>query len=144
MERVRYGRTGKCSTAAAVVKETFKRGKMGMPGEHVIEEYRPDAYARTAASRPDRDAMLPALTDPYKAAGTADNGEVSRLVLIMGKDGFKPGATAYYLMQYVHIGLGEFGFDADGQIFRFVFSDIQPKLVTVPGVACCGYATISA
>jgi hypothetical protein len=104
-----------------------------MPGEQVSEEYRPDAYARTAASRLDRDAMLPALTDPYKAAGTADNGEVSRLVLVMGKDGFKPGATAYYLMQYVHIGLGEFGFDADGQFFRFVFSDIQPKVVTVRG-----------
>ena len=54
-------------------------------------------------------------TDPYKAMGTPDNSEISRLVLIMGKDGFKPGATAYYFLQYVHIGLGEFGFDAGGQ-----------------------------
>jgi hypothetical protein len=74
--------------------------------------------------------LLPALNDAYKAAGFVDN-KVSRLVVIMGKDGFKIGATAYYVFQYAHIGLGELGFTANGQILRFVFSDIQPKLLTV-------------
>ena len=39
-------------------------------------------------------AALPGLNDSYKAAGTPDNNEVSRLVPVMGKDGFKPGGTA--------------------------------------------------
>jgi hypothetical protein len=117
-----------------------------MPGDASLEGYKPDAYLRTSsASRPEKDALLPGVNDPYKAAGTPDNNEVSRLVLIMGKDGFKPAATAYYIMQYVHIGLGEFGFDAGGQFFRFVFSDLQPKLVTVRGrslLRICDYISL--
>ena len=75
-------------------------------------------YSKAALSaRAETEAMLPALSDPYKAAGTPENGEVSRLVLVMGKDGFKPGGTAYYFLQYVHIGMGEFGFSDDGQWF---------------------------
>src|SRR5271154_3886628 len=98
------------------------------------DRLKPLPFTRTAsAGKPEKDAMLPALGDSYKAMGTPDNGEVSRLVLIMGKDGFKIGQTAYYILQYVHIGLGEFSFEADGQVFRFVFADIQPKLVTVRG-----------
>jgi len=77
-------------------------------------------------------ALLPALNDPYKAAGFADS-EVSRLVLVMAKDGFHVGETAYIAFQYVHLGMGEFGFTADGQWFNFVISDLQPKLVTVRG-----------
>jgi hypothetical protein len=92
--------------------------------------YNPDAYLRRPA--PEKTAMLPGLNDPNKAAGFVDN-EVSRLVLIMGKDGFRIGRMAYVFLQYVHIGLGELGFTADGQVFRFIFSDLQPKLVTVRG-----------
>jgi hypothetical protein len=77
-------------------------------------------------------ALLPGLNTEYKAAGFTDN-EVSRLVLIMGKDGFRLGHHAYITLQYVHIGIGQFGFTANGQVFSFVFSDIQPKLVTVHG-----------
>jgi hypothetical protein len=77
-------------------------------------------------------ALLPALNDPYKAAGFVDS-DVSRLVLVMGKDGFRMGENAYIVFQYVHIGMGQFGFTANGQVFSFVFSDLQPKLVTVHG-----------
>jgi hypothetical protein len=117
-----------------------------MPGDVAMEGYKPDAYVRTLpAARPDKDAKLPGMNDPYQAAGHPENGELSRLVLIMGKDGFKPGATAYYIMQYVHIGLGEFGFDAHGQFFRFLFSDLQPKLVMVRGrslLRICDYISL--
>ena len=88
------------------------------------------AYAGSSEKLP---ALLPGLTTAYKAGGNVENNEVSRLVLIMGKEGFKPGATAYVSLQYVHLGLGEFGFTADGQWFRFVFADLRPKLVTVHG-----------
>jgi hypothetical protein len=90
-------------------------------------------------------AALPGLTTEYKAAGTPENGEVSRLVLIMGQEGFAPGGTAYYQMQYAHIDLGEFGFTANGQVFRFVFSGRQPKLVTVHGrnlLRICDYIAL--
>jgi hypothetical protein len=90
-----------------------------------------DMYARRGAL--EKNPGLPAPGDAYKAAGTLEASELSRLVLIMGRDGFKPGATAYVFLQYVHLGLGEFGFDADGQFFRFVFSDLAPKRVTVRG-----------
>jgi hypothetical protein len=104
-----------------------------MPG-NVIEGLKADAYSRAAQpSRAETDALLPALGDPYKAAGTPDSGEISRLVLVMGKDGFKPEGTAYYFLQYVHLSLGEFGFWDDGQWFTFIWSDVQPKLVTVRG-----------
>ena len=106
---------------------------MSDDGDEKVERLKPLPFVRPPAkARPDKEALLPSPDDPYQAAGFADN-EVSRLVLIMGKDGFKPGCTAYYLLQYVHIGLGEFGFEAGGQFFRFVFADIQPKLVTVHG-----------
>lgn len=106
-----------------------------MDGDTVERDrIKPLPFTRNPGAKPaEKEALLPALADAYKAMGTADNNEVSRLVLVMGKDGFKPGATAYYFMQYVHMGLGEFGFDADGQFFRFVFSDLQPKQVTVYG-----------
>lgn len=77
-------------------------------------------------------ASLPGLTTAYKASGTVDR-DVSRLVVITGKEGFAPGGTAYHVLQYVHLGLGEFGFTAEGQVFRFLFADLQPKLLTVHG-----------
>lgn len=117
-----------------------------MPGESVIEDLRPDAYSRTSlASRSERDAKLPGENDPYQAAGMADSGEVSRLVLVMGKDGFRPGGIAYYFLQYVHISMGEFGFEADGQWFTFIWSDVQPKLITVRGrnvLRYCDYISL--
>ena len=106
-----------------------------MPGDSVERLLKPEPYARSGeASRAEKDAMWPGLNDPYKAAGGPDSGEVSRLVVVMGKDGFKPGATAYYILQYVHLGLGEFGYAANGeQQFSYLFGDRQPKLLTVRG-----------
>jgi hypothetical protein len=93
-----------------------------------------EPYVRGAVSAgATGEATLPGLNDAYQAAGQPENHEVSRLVIVMGREGFRPGGTAYLFFQYVHLGLGEFGFTADGQFFRFVFADIQPKLVTVHG-----------
>jgi hypothetical protein len=104
-----------------------------MHGE-VIERLKPEPFVRgTAAARPEQEALLPALDDPYQASGLAASSEVSRLVIVMGREGFKAGGKAYHTLQYVHIGLGEFGFWDDGHWFNYVFSDIQPKLVTVRG-----------
>jgi hypothetical protein len=96
--------------------------------------YDPVKYLREPA-RPDtleKAALLPGLNTDYKASGTVDN-EVSRLVLVMGKDGFRIGSTAYITLQYVHLGIGLLGFTANGQVFSFLFSDLQPKLLTVYG-----------
>jgi hypothetical protein len=93
--------------------------------------YSPDSYLRRGVA--ERSAALPATGDPYKAAGSVDSGELCRLVLILGKDGFKAGGKAYVFLQYVHLGSGEFGFGAGEQVFRFVISDLAPKLVTVRG-----------
>ena len=93
---------------------------------------RPDSYARRIA--PARMALLPGPNDLYQAGGFADS-EVSRLVLVMArKDAPKPGWPVYFFLQYMYIGLGELAFTEKGQVFRFIFSDIQqPKLVTVSG-----------
>jgi hypothetical protein len=100
-------------------------------GETDLDTFRkPESYARRFA--PERTAALPGLNDLYKAAGYADS-EMNRLVLVMGKDGFRIGGTAYVFLQYMYIGTVELGFTAGGQVFRFVLSDIQPRLVTVYG-----------
>jgi hypothetical protein len=90
-----------------------------------------DSYARRIA--PEKTAQLPGLNDPYKASGTPESSEISRLVLVMGKEGFRLGGTAYMFLQYMYVGIGEFGFTADGQMFRFVYTDLKPRLVTIYG-----------
>ena len=74
------------------------------------DRLKPLPFTRPVKPKPEQGALLPSHDDPYKAAGIPDNSEMPSLVLIMGKDGFKDGATAYYSVQYVHLGLGEFGF----------------------------------
>jgi hypothetical protein len=91
---------------------------------------KPNSYARRFAT--ERAAALPGQNDLYKAAGY-DDSELSRLVLVMGKDGFNIGSTAYVFLQYMYIGTVELGYTDDGQVFRFVLSDTQPKQVTVWG-----------
>jgi hypothetical protein len=108
------------------------------------EILKPETFQRGASSV-EKAAVLPSLTTEYKAAGTPENGEVSRLVLVMGQDGFRPGGTAYVFMQYAHIGLGQFGFTVGEQDFSFVFSDIRPKLVVVHGrnlLRICDYVSL--
>jgi hypothetical protein len=98
------------------------------------ERYDPLKFHQKAVTpeSSDRIALLPGLNSPYKAASTVD-GEVSRLVVIMGKDGFRIGSVAYVTLQYAHLGTGELAFAANGQVFSFLFSDLQPKLLTVHG-----------
>ena len=78
-------------------------------------------------------SLLPTLETDYKAHSTPENGDCGRLVLVMGKEGFAPGAAAYMALQYVHLGSGEFAFTATGQAFRFLVSDYQPKWLVVEG-----------
>lgn len=96
----------------------------------VESRYAPTIFHRDAEA--EKAALLPGLNTAYKASGTVES-EVSRLVLVMGKEGFAPGGTAYHVLQYVHLGHGEHGFTAEGQVFRYLFADLQPKLLTVHG-----------
>lgn len=102
-----------------------------MPGD-AADRLRAEPFTRGASSA-EKNAVLPTLTTEYKAAGTPESGELSRLVLVMGKDGFKPGGTAYFFIQYVHLSLGEFSFTPTGQRCRFLIADVQPKLLTLDG-----------
>ncbi len=97
-------------------------------------KYDPLKYAQKVAPGEvaDKIALLPGLNSPYKASSTVD-GEVPRLVVIMGKDGFRIGSVAYVTLQYTHLGTGELIFTATGQIITFLFSDLQPKLLTIHG-----------
>jgi hypothetical protein len=102
-------------------------------GERVsdLDAFRkPDSFTRRFA--PERAATLPGRDDLYRAAGYADS-ETNRLVLVMGRHGFRIGGTAYVFLQYMYIETVELGFTDEGQVFRFVLSDTQPKLVTVHG-----------
>jgi hypothetical protein len=83
-----------------------------------------DDAAPGDADGPDIEAFWPGFSNAG-AAGALAAQELPRLVVAMGKEGFKPGATAFYTLQYFHMGLGEFGYDDDGQWFRFPFH--QPK-----------------
>ena len=96
--------------------------------------YDPLRYAQKVAPGevPDKIALLPGLNSPYKASSTVD-GEVPRLVVIMGKDGFRIGSVAYVTLQYAHLGTGVLVFTATGQVVSFLFSDLQPKLLTIHG-----------
>ena len=77
---------------------------------------------------------LPALADAYKAAATPDNQEIRRLVLVMGKDGFKPGGRRLCVPAIPASGPGRVRlFGRRRASFRFVIADLQPKLVPVHG-----------
>jgi hypothetical protein len=88
----------------------------------------------TETARTEADPLWPSLKDPYKAAGTPDNNPLTRLVIFLGKEGVKPGATAYRILQYVHVDEAEFGFTATGdQRFSFIFAGKRPKQLIVKG-----------
>lgn len=91
---------------------------------------KPESYTRRFA--PQRAAMLPGVNDLYQAAAYSD-GETNRLVLVMGRHGFRIGGKPYIFLQYMHISTVELEFTEEGQAFRFVVFDARPKLVTVHG-----------
>jgi hypothetical protein len=101
------------------------------------ERLKPLPFVRPPAKAvADKDVIWPELDDPYEAAGKVDAHEIPCLVVVMGRDGFKPDgkSTAYYELQYIHIGLGQFGFaEGGGQWFSFLFSDREPKLLMAWG-----------
>jgi hypothetical protein len=81
-------------------------------------------YGRPAAARTEAEPAWPGLNDPYRAAASPDNDVITRLVVVMGRDRFKPGnAPAYYTLQYHDMGTGEYGFSADGHWFRIPFHE---------------------
>jgi hypothetical protein len=103
-----------------------------MPGNG--DEFDLSNYTRLSDTLKAAQAALPDLNSPYKAAGTADNGEVSRLVVIFGKDRFRVGQTAYVAFQYTDVGRGECDITEGGHCFRFPFHDpLEPKLLIVRG-----------
>lgn len=90
-------------------------------------------YDRSAVEKKregvEAEPLWPSITDPYKAAGTPDSHEIPRLVVVMGRDRFKPGdRPAYYTLQYAYIGKGEYGFGPDGQWFRIPFHEPDGKV----------------
>lgn len=95
----------------------------------------PKPFIRTAEARGETEAAWPSLTDPYKAAGNPDNDVLTRLVVVMGQDRFKPGKQpAYYTLLYHDMGTGEYGFEADGQWFRIPFQESGgTRLLTARG-----------
>jgi len=112
-----------------------------------VERLKPLPFVRAAGkARVEEDVLWPGFNDPYRAAGSPENDEISRLVVVLGKDGFKDGATAFHIFQYVHLDEGEVGFTASGdQRFSFLFSGRSPKLVTGHGrnvLRICEYISL--
>jgi hypothetical protein len=97
-----------------------------------VRTLKPVPYVRTPeTARPaESEPLWPSLNDPYTAAGTPDSEAIPRLVVVMGRDRFKPGGgTVYYALPYSDMGVGEFGFDADGQWFWFPFNEPGRRLI---------------
>jgi hypothetical protein len=112
-----------------------------------IERLKPLPFLRAAGkARVEEDVLWPGFNEPYRAAGSPENDEITRLVIVLGKDGFKDEATAYHIFQYVHLDECEVGFTASGeQWFSFLFSGRSPKLVTVHGrnlLRICEYISL--
>lgn len=81
------------------------------------------------------EADLPGEKTPYQAMALQANHEITSLIVIMGKDGWLPGGTAYHSLDYMHMGHGTFGFIANGeQEFWFPFADpVEPVGLRVRG-----------
>ena len=78
-------------------------------------------------------AALPGEDTPYQAAGMANTHECNLLVVILGKDGFRPGHIPYHGFEYPHIGNLKFGFTEAGYLFRFIYSGPEPEEVILHG-----------
>jgi hypothetical protein len=89
-----------------------------------VESFKDAVYTRSAAARTETEPGWPGLGELYRAAGNPDNDAIARLVVVMGGDRFKPGdQPAYYTLPYHDMGIGEYGFDKDGQWFRIPFHE---------------------
>ena len=89
---------------------------------------------KTEAGKAEEPPLWPSFTDPYQAAGKADNDALPALVIVLGKDAAKPGEFAFRIFQYVHLDEGGGGVTASGeQWFAFLFSGRRPKVLTVYG-----------
>ncbi len=106
--------------------------------DEVLEKTRrvtPPASDRLASLHAaEGNALLPGCGDPYKAAGPESGESLTRLVCIMGRDGFQPGGKAYRFFQYVHLDSDtDFGFTKDGQAVTLRFAGMKPVAVIVRG-----------
>jgi hypothetical protein len=79
-------------------------------------------------------ALWPSFTDPYQAAGNPAKNEMTRLVVVLGREGMKPDATARMIFQYPLLDIGAGGVTASGdQWFSFLWSGLEPMQVKVYG-----------
>jgi hypothetical protein len=89
------------------------------------------------------EAKLPVWDTPYKAVAQQDNGTLTRLACIMGKEGYQPGGRAYRFFQYVHLDSNtHLGFDANGHVMTLRFVGTEPATIIVRGrnlLRACDY-----
>ena len=91
MEKVRAASRQLQNAAIAVWNRLGKRRWRMNDKQPSNGTFDPAMFRKGTNAKPAEDgALLPALNDPYKAGGFVDS-EVSRLVLVMGKDGFGSG-----------------------------------------------------
>ena len=80
------------------------------------------------------DSILPGYGDEYKAFSMPDNGSLTRLCCIMGRDGFQPGGKAYRFFQYVHLDSdADLTFTRDGQVMTLRFAGMKPVEIVLRG-----------
>lgn len=80
------------------------------------------------------ESTLPSSETEYRAASRPSNKPLTRLVVCLGKDGFKPGGIAYHFFQYVHLDSNaDFSFEKNGHVLRFSFAAMTPTRVIIRG-----------
>jgi hypothetical protein len=92
----------------------------------VLEFKRPPAVAPA-------DPFWPDLAAPYRAAGKPSDADIPRLLVVMGKEGFQPGGTAFHTLPYRLIDEGGLGYDDDGEWFFFLFGCARPVRLLARG-----------
>ena len=113
-----------------------------------IEVFADAVYKRSAAARKEWEPAWPGIADPYRAAATPENDAIARLVVVMGRDRFKPGdQPAYYTLPYHDMGTGEYGVGKDFQWFRIPFYESgRCRLLKAQGrsiLRICDYISLS-
>jgi hypothetical protein len=91
-------------------------------------------FDRVARLTPSSDDVLPSASDPYQAHGLPANNPLTRLCVVMGREGFQAGGTAYRFFQYVHLDSDTgLGFTPQGQVLTLRFAGMKPVSVTIRG-----------
>ena len=111
------------SVASKTFEEKLRDKRDSVPDEKVVPLFEAQD-----------EAMLPGCDAQYQAAARQSNKALTRFVVCMGRDGFRPGGKAYHFFQYVHLDSNaDFGYDKGGQVLRFRFIAMTPVVVTING-----------